>query len=285
MKPSKLTLMYHNVTRPHDEFDGIGASVTKYFVTETQFKQHLETIAETREANNEATSADVDITFDDGWAGSFEVAGPILERFEMTATVFVTTGLLGQPYFASDDVLRDAVNLGTFRIGSHGVTHRLLATLPINEVRHELVTSKRQLEDVLGVPVASLAFPGGSYSREIERLARDVGYTEIHTSKIGLNTSHDTMVNRSAVLDTTTAEQIMAWTRGDFGRAIVKQRILGAAKSILGRRLYTRLRDVALGSADDLDMTDLLSPSVGLPMDVSHPRRSIQEHAQTTASV
>lgn len=285
MKPSKLTLMYHNVTRPTDAFDGIGASVTKYFVVETQFEQHLEAIAKTREANDEVTSAYIEVTFDDGWAGSFDVAGPILERFGMTATVFVTTGLVGQPHFASADVLRDAVNSGTFRIGSHGVTHRLLATLPINEVRHELVTSKRQLEGILGLPVTSLAFPGGSYNGQIERLARDIGYTEIYTSKVGLNTSRGTTVNRSAVMDATTTEQVVAWMRGDFGRAMVKQRILDAAKSVLGRRVYTRLRDVALGSADDLDMTDLLSPSVGLPVAVPQSSRANQEHAQTTAGV
>lgn len=256
MSASRLTLMYHNVTRSGETFDGIGTSVTRYFVTEEQFAHHLDSLA--AHAANTPNAVTTRITFDDGWAGSFDAAGPLLERFGMTGTVFVTTGLIGQPHFADADTIRQAVAGGRFNVGSHGVTHRLIGELSDDEIRRELADSKQTLEEIIGQPVTTIAFPGGSYDRRVVQIARELGYSELHTSKVGLNRPTDDVIRRSAILSTTTASDVAAWARGEFGGTLRKQHVLDVAKTLLGRRLYATLRGRLLGSSNDLDMTDLL---------------------------
>lgn len=48
-----------------------------------------------------------------------------------------------------------------FEIGSHGVSHRMLAKLPGDALRAELETSMKRLEAELGAPVTSISYPVG----------------------------------------------------------------------------------------------------------------------------
>lgn len=68
---------------------------------------------------------------------------------------------------------------GGMTIGSHTHTHRVLTTLDDAEVRAELRTSKAVLEERLGTPVQSLAYPcggHGTFDSRSRRLAEECGY-------------------------------------------------------------------------------------------------------------
>ena len=247
-----VTLMYHDVTPAGRTYGGIGESVTRYFVTAERFGSHLAAVDD----------ADVRVTFDDGWLGSFETAGPILQSHHRTAVVFVTAGLVGQPHFATAETLRAAVESGVFRVGGHGVTHRMLATLPEAEIRRELTESKRQLEDWTGRVVDTFAAPGGSIDARVERIARECGYAELFGSRPGRDRVAERVGRRMAVTKGTTADDVAAWASGRFGTGPLRFAALDAAKRTLGRGRYERLRTRLLGSADDLDMTDLLTDDV-----------------------
>jgi peptidoglycan/xylan/chitin deacetylase (PgdA/CDA1 family) len=43
--------------------------------------------------------------------------------------------------------------------GSHTATHPQLTTLPAQDIEREIVSSKREIEDRLGAPVASFSYP------------------------------------------------------------------------------------------------------------------------------
>jgi len=51
---------------------------------------------------------------------------------------------------------------GGVEIGSHTLSHAFIPGLPPDQRRHELVESKRQLEEVLGRKVHAFAYPNGS---------------------------------------------------------------------------------------------------------------------------
>ena len=154
-----VSLMYHNVCalRSCDGswpgFVNLSPSVTGYFVDRETFAGHCSILS--AQGSNSGTES-VQITFDDGWRGTFDEAGPILEAHNLSAVLFVTTDLIGHPDFADRHQL--AAASPTFSLGAHGRTHRLLATLPDDAVREELTTSKAVLEDILGCEVDQLSF-------------------------------------------------------------------------------------------------------------------------------
>lgn len=68
---------------------------------------------------------------------------------------------------------------GLVEVGSHTVTHPVLAALPAPAQRAEIHRSKACLESILGHPVTSFAYPFGSladYTGETVRIIRESGF-------------------------------------------------------------------------------------------------------------
>lgn len=105
------------------------------------------------------------ITFDDGFADFYRYAFPVLSEYGFTATVFVITGLMKSQRMSFKGT--ECLNLSEVRqlhsrgisIGSHTVSHPDLSLLKQDEVENELSGSKKSLEDALGAPVKSFAYP------------------------------------------------------------------------------------------------------------------------------
>jgi peptidoglycan/xylan/chitin deacetylase (PgdA/CDA1 family) len=134
------------------------------------------------------------ITFDDALDSVRRNALPILQELHLPATVFVVSGNLGQrPAWEisanhpdADELVMTADQLSMLpreliQIGSHTVTHPDLTTLTPNQVRRELIDSKRSLEAILARPVDTFSVPFGEYTDETLRLAREAGYDSILT--------------------------------------------------------------------------------------------------------
>jgi peptidoglycan/xylan/chitin deacetylase (PgdA/CDA1 family) len=145
------------------------------------------------------------ITFDDGYRDNLEHAAPVLKRHGYPSVVFVPIGYLDgrrplphEERLASRGVINATVDWGELgeleaagiRVESHGISHRPLADLAVDEAAREIVLSKLRLEERLGRPVRSFAYVKGSeahYKPVHLSLVRQAGYEVAFTSVSGTN--------------------------------------------------------------------------------------------------
>lgn len=105
------------------------------------------------------------ITFDDGFADFYREAFPELRRHGFTATMFLPTAYIGNNrlQFKQKECLTwsEICELRDHGIsfGSHTVSHPQLSTLSPAEVEAEVAKSKHTIEDKLGEPIESFAYP------------------------------------------------------------------------------------------------------------------------------
>lgn len=83
-----------------------------------------------------------------------------------------------QRLFLSWDQIKE-MRQGGMHIGSHGVSHNILAHLSVGKQRLELVKSKNRIEAMLSEPVTTVAYPVGgknAFNDLTMQLAKDSGY-------------------------------------------------------------------------------------------------------------
>jgi peptidoglycan/xylan/chitin deacetylase (PgdA/CDA1 family) len=138
------------------------------------------------------------ITFDDGWKSQYEVAWPILKKYNYPVTLFIYTEGVRGGHFGGGEALsweqlaemRDA----GIDIQDHSATHQDLRK-PYDKVakkklsppeydqwlQNEIVGSKNLLEQRLGIKVNCFAVPYGFYNQHIKDVCKAAGYEAVFT--------------------------------------------------------------------------------------------------------
>jgi peptidoglycan/xylan/chitin deacetylase (PgdA/CDA1 family) len=127
------------------------------------------------------------VTIDDGDAGIASHAWPILERHGVPAVAFIIAGQLGWPGRLTAAQVKTLAARG-LEIGSHTLTHPSMARIPRGQARQEAEQSKRRLEDLVGRPVTSFAYPYGTladFDPEVAGILAECGYDCAFTSQHG----------------------------------------------------------------------------------------------------
>jgi peptidoglycan/xylan/chitin deacetylase (PgdA/CDA1 family) len=75
---------------------------------------------------------------------------------------------------------------GLIQIGSHTITHPVLAELSEQERRHEISKSKRDLGEILTKPVHGFSYPNGSFTKGDPELVSQSGYQYACMSQNGV---------------------------------------------------------------------------------------------------
>lgn len=135
------------------------------------------------------------ISIDDGYRSVYDIAFPILKKYDFTATLFIYTDFVGASRNAiSWDQLREMKAAG-FEVGSHSLSHADLTQklegedddTYISRIERELRVSKEILDKELAQNTLSLAFPFGRYDSRTLVISERLGYEIGASVKSGSN--------------------------------------------------------------------------------------------------
>lgn len=113
------------------------------------------------------------ITFDDGYRDTYEIALPILKRYEFKSTLFVLT---------SDSERRltwqelQEMKASGMEIASHSYAHRNLAGMTVAAQADEITRSKELLDRNLKQDTRYFCYPNSSFSTETKRILQEKGF-------------------------------------------------------------------------------------------------------------
>lgn len=187
--PSVSILMYHHVSEDTPR-------VTS--VTPEEFEAHLQYLKDNDfnvvslpdaihavEQGSGLPDKAVVLTFDDAYLNLYENAAPILERFEMPWTLFVSTEVIRETptSFMSWQQLEELKSKGV-TIANHSTDHAHLPRRQNGEnwqqweerIRNNLLAAQEELEQRLGIENRLIAYPFGEYNNRLRDILVDLDF-------------------------------------------------------------------------------------------------------------
>jgi peptidoglycan/xylan/chitin deacetylase (PgdA/CDA1 family) len=171
------------------------------------------------------------LTFDDAWADNHANALGPLSRHRLPATLYAPSHLLGTPGYMTRAQLLEMDAAGV-TIGAHSRTHPDLRACAPGELDSEVRGSKEDLEDLLGKPVTSFAYPTGLLDDRVVAAVGAAGFTSAMTTDPGWwrPASQSLLIPRSFAEDFSDAT-----CRAAIAGGLNVLRPLDAAKRLSGR--------------------------------------------------
>lgn len=116
------------------------------------------------------------ITFDDGYEDNYTRAFPVLEKYNLPATIFVIVDSLGKQGYLNYAQIRRMASSGIIDIDSHSLAGAYLPGKTKEELEREIGASKRKLQARLKKSVDLFCYPIGGFSPQIQEIVKKYGY-------------------------------------------------------------------------------------------------------------
>ena len=186
-------LCYHNIS---------GDSDLNYSILLSIFEEHiayisrrykvisLEELVEAIKGERKVRPNSIAITFDDALESFFSKAWPILRKYDLEATLFVPTGLVGKekspcnfPHLEWREInkLKD----DSIIFGAHSHTHRNFLNLSPAELETEIRVSKEELRRHVKNNVKFFAYPYGEFNGFSMDLLKKHGFLAAFSTEWG----------------------------------------------------------------------------------------------------
>jgi peptidoglycan/xylan/chitin deacetylase (PgdA/CDA1 family) len=157
------------------------------------------------------------LTFDDGYQDFYDNAYPILQEYNMQATVFMIVQAIGDPdpSFSTNrhlnlSEIQEMESSGLVKIESHTMSHKNLASLNYSAIIYEIEKSKNILEGDLGRTIRYISYPYGGSNSTVRNtagnyydLAFDVKQGNASCSSNKNNIERHTVKNESFISQST----------------------------------------------------------------------------------
>lgn len=176
--------MYHDLYRISGTESGFqNQSAFQYKIQVDEFEQQVAQISAYCQTH---PMVEVEFTFDDGGISFLTLAAPILEKYGLKGTFFISTHYLNTPLFLSSEQLQELVERG-HRIGAHSHTHPVLTNLSESEIADEWNISVREISKVVDGNIRA-SIPNGNGNDLVMQKASEAGikylYTSVPTTKV-----------------------------------------------------------------------------------------------------
>lgn len=183
-------LVYHSISKPAKAMPGNIDISPERFEQQLRWLSRWRKVVRLRQTLRTIEKRLVALTFDDGFRDNLTVALPILEKYNMPMTLFVTAGFIGKEGYLSADELRLMAQHPLVTIGAHGLTHPHFNELTPDQARFELRESRRLLEQMTGLTVDLMAWPYGECTESLEDLSEECAYRASWSVWKGTNSKH-----------------------------------------------------------------------------------------------
>jgi peptidoglycan/xylan/chitin deacetylase (PgdA/CDA1 family) len=166
--PSSAILLFHHITDIPRIFNS-GCLLSSLKFTDLIYKfTRFGTIYEVLKTPWKRKIA---ISFDDGLEDIYTIAYPILKERRIPFTIFVITDFLDSPGYITAEQLKILAKDSLVTIGSHGITHKNLPDLSIEQQKSEIYDSKKILEGIINKNVDLFAYSHGLFDKTSLTLA------------------------------------------------------------------------------------------------------------------
>lgn len=171
------------------------------------------------------------ITVDDGYKDNYELLFPLLKKYGFKAVIYMVTGEQFNRWdmenpnnpekrveLMSPAQIKEMADSGLVEFGGHTLTHPHLDKLDKATQRHEIAENKAQLEQLLGQPLHSFAYPFGSHNQDSKDLAQELGYPFAVATNSGPLAMHEDryQIRRIAIFPRTDVFGLWRKIRGNY---------------------------------------------------------------------
>lgn len=195
-------LMYHRVCN-NDKYDQLTVNPERFTEQIKYLSEHYRIIslenAVTELKSGIIKKKTVIVTFDDGYLDNLTYAVPVLERYNVPATIFVTSQFCDQvkqhPRYKDEkgrlhltwEEIKELHAMPGITIGSHTLSHPYLSSLDTDESKNEIIKSKKIIEKKTGSPVNYFCYPSGDFGVREMSFVKEAGYLAAVTVAPGKN--------------------------------------------------------------------------------------------------
>lgn len=146
------------------------------------------------------------LSFDDGYAGDWKYALPILRAHHFAGVLNLQIGNLVPLH------VRGLIRAG-WEIDSHTFTHPDLRAVGDAQLRREISTSRRWLQQTFHIPVPAFCYPFGFSDARVEEAVVRAGYLAAESERQGWARPSEGMftLNRIRITPTTGVAGLAAW--------------------------------------------------------------------------
>lgn len=111
------------------------------------------------------------LTFDDGYNNNCTDLYPLLQKYNVKATIFVIPSSVGGQYSMTAAQIKEMADSGLVSIQSHTQDHKELASLSAEQQKQQFTQSQLAIARMTGCIPSVLSYPSGSYDGNTLSLA------------------------------------------------------------------------------------------------------------------